>query len=138
MRPFGLSQIKTSRQRAELQLCSVFVPPGRSPMPAHDWLYRRLLSEQVRDKTATERWNSRRRRKRGAIYTPPLIVNAMIGWAERCHQKPKRVVDCGAGSGRFLMAAALRFPHAELVAVDIDPLSTLMLRANAKVLGFSD
>ena len=35
------------------------------------------------------------------------------------------------------MAAADKFPLAQLVGVDIDPLATLMLRANAAVRGFA-
>lgn len=77
------------------------------------------------------------RRKLGAIYTPDAIVEAMIGWASR-RGTPVRVVDPGAGSGRFIAAAALAFPMAALVACDIDPLAILILRANAVVLGFED
>jgi hypothetical protein len=77
------------------------------------------------------------RRSVGATYTPPQIVNSMIRWATRVGQ-PSRVVDPGAGSGRFLLAAAHRFPRAELVAVETDPLAALMLRANAVTLGVSD
>ena len=77
------------------------------------------------------------RRRGGAVYTPPLIVEAMLAWA-RTSGRPVRVVDPGAGSGRFLAAAADAFPAAELVAVEIDPLAALVLRANAVVRGFAD
>ena len=46
--------------------------------------------------------------------------------------------DPGAGSGRFLIAAARAFPEAELVAVEIDPLAVDILRANLRVCGFHD
>ena len=74
------------------------------------------------------------RRAQGATYTPRAIVDAMIGWAADQAATPVRVVDPGAGSGRFILAAGKAFPKATLVAVDIDPLATLMLRANAAVL----
>ncbi|MEG8021778.1 Eco57I restriction-modification methylase domain-containing protein [Sphingomonas aerolata] len=77
------------------------------------------------------------RRDVGAVYTPEAIVDAMVGWAAH-RGDPVRVVDPGAGSGRFLAAAAMAFPEAALVACDIDPLAMLLLRANAAVLGFSD
>lgn len=77
------------------------------------------------------------RRDVGAVYTPEAIVDAMVGWAAH-RGDPVRVVDPGAGSGRFLAAAAMTFPEASLVACDIDPLAMLLLRANAAVLGFSD
>jgi predicted RNA methylase len=77
------------------------------------------------------------RRDQGATYTPRTIIDAMIAWAAAEPTPPKRIVDPGAGSGRFLMAAAKVFPQAELMAVDVDPLATLMIRANAAVLGFA-
>jgi hypothetical protein len=77
------------------------------------------------------------RRAKGATYTPPTIVNAMVQWAVGQNIKPMRVIDPGSGSGRFIMEAAKAFPEALLVAVEIDPLATLLLRANAAVLGFA-
>jgi hypothetical protein len=78
------------------------------------------------------------RRKRGATYTPTPIVEAMVTWAHEEISRPARVVDPGAGSGRFLIAAAQKFPEAKLLAVEVDPLATLMLRANAAVHGFAN
>jgi hypothetical protein len=77
------------------------------------------------------------RRQCGATYTPAQIVDAMVEWAHGELSTPDRVVDAGAGSGRFLIAAARKFPDAKLVAVDVDPLATLMVRANAAVHGFA-
>ena len=77
------------------------------------------------------------RRKSGAVYTPRPIVDTMVRWAASTGA-PKRVVDPGAGSGRFLLAAGKVFPDAELVAVETDPLAVLMIRANAATLGFTD
>ena len=76
-------------------------------------------------------------REQGAVYTPRPIVDAMVNWAAG-ETLPKRVVDPGAGSGRFLFAAGKAFPDAELIAVEIDPLATLTLRANAAALGLAD
>lgn len=74
------------------------------------------------------------RRPMGATYTPQAIVDAMIGWVA-AEGTPDRVIDPGAGSGRFTMAAARRFPKARLVAVDVDPLAALLTRANLAVVG---
>jgi len=82
--------------------------------------------------------SAKQRRELGATYTPSPIVDAMVAWAHTETPKPARVVDPGAGSGRFLIAAAHAFSEAELIAVDVDPLATLMLRANAAVHGFAD
>jgi len=76
------------------------------------------------------------RRAQGAVYTPNSIIDAMLNWA--AEGKPDRLVDPGAGSGRFLLAGASVFPKTELVAVEIDPLAALMLRANAAILKVSD
>ena len=77
------------------------------------------------------------RRRRGAVYTPRPIVEAMVAWAAR-HGAPARVVDPGAGSGRFLLAAGKAFPSAALAAIEIDPLAALVLRANAAVAGIAE
>lgn len=77
------------------------------------------------------------RRPSGAIYTPELIVQAMTEWASQEIDVPVRVIDPGTGSGRFLWAAAERFPKAQLLAVEIDPVAALLIRANASVLGFA-
>ena len=77
------------------------------------------------------------RRTKGATYTPADIVNAMVSWSAGEDIQPARIVDPGAGSGRFLAAAAARFPRAQLVAVEIDPVAALLLRATAAAGGFS-
>src|SRR5438270_6840600 len=53
------------------------------------------------------------RREAGATYTPKPIVAAMTRWALQ-NVKPARVVDAGAGSGRFLVAAGRAFKDADL------------------------
>ena len=73
------------------------------------------------------------RRSQGATYTPADIVDAMVSWSAAEEVQPARIVDPGAGSGRFLAAAAARFPRAQLVAVEIDPLAALLLRATTAV-----
>jgi SAM-dependent methyltransferase len=82
--------------------------------------------------------SAEQRRDIGAVYTPRPIVDAMVEWAALEDRRPARIVDPGAGSGRFLAAAARQFSEAQLVAVDVDPLAMLMLRANASVLGFAE
>ncbi|WP_080269761.1 Eco57I restriction-modification methylase domain-containing protein [Pseudomonas syringae] len=74
------------------------------------------------------------RRSLGAVYTPMTIVNSMVGWL-KSQSQPSRIVDPGAGSGRFILAAAHAFPEAKLVAVEMDPLAALILRANIKIIG---
>lgn len=94
---------------------------GRDPLGE---AYTRLLSPQER-------------RPLGQTYTPTSIVDSMLAWATD-QGSPSRIVDPGAGSGRYLLAAAREFPGATLVGADIDPLSTLMLRANVAAAGLSE
>lgn len=60
------------------------------------------------------------RRAVGAVYTPAPIVRSMMTWLAS-QGTPARIVDPGAGSGRFILAAGLAFPDAQLVAVEMDP-----------------
>ena len=50
------------------------------------------------------------RRARGATCTPMDIVDGMVSWSVGEPVQPARIVDPGAGSGRFLAAAAGHFP----------------------------
>ena len=77
------------------------------------------------------------RRASGATYTPLAIVASMTGWAVS-QGSPVRVVDPGAGSGRFLLATGKLFPKATLIGVEFDPLAALIMRANVAVHGFTD
>ena len=79
----------------------------------------------------------KQRRPLGAVYTPQGIVEAMVGWVA-AKERPARVVDPGAGSGRFLLQAGRVFPDASLVAVELDPLAALLCRANLTAAGFDD
>lgn len=77
------------------------------------------------------------RRATGAVYTPVSIVRSMMAWLA-AQGKPDRIVDPGAGSGRFIMAAGRVFPRAQLIAIETDPLAALMLRANLSARGWLD
>ncbi|PVA69083.1 Eco57I restriction-modification methylase domain-containing protein [Mycobacteroides abscessus] len=81
--------------------------------------------------------NPAERRPLGQTYTPAAIIDAMLKWASG-QGDPSRIVDPGAGSGRYIMAAARAFPEATLTAAEIDPLSALMLRANIATRGIGD
>lgn len=76
------------------------------------------------------------RRTDGATYTPAAIIASMVTWAA-AEGVPARVVDAGAGSGRFLLAAAVQFPKARLVAIESDPVAALLLRANLAAAGLA-
>ena len=77
------------------------------------------------------------RRLRGATYTPEPIVRAMTAWAKR-RAEPARVVDPGAGSGRFAVSAGRAFPEAELIAVELDPVAAILCRGHIAAVGLSE
>lgn len=77
------------------------------------------------------------RRPLGQTYTPDSIISSMVSWASD-QGEPQRIIDPGSGSGRYLLAAARQFPDAAILGADIDPVATLMLRANIAVLGLGD
>lgn len=78
------------------------------------------------------------RREQGATYTPPFVANAMISWAAALKFDPIRIVDPGVGSARFLLAAASKFPKAQLVGIELDPLAAMIARGNLAAAGLAD
>lgn len=117
---------------------------GRFPEASLKELKRRILRRQdpLGDAFAMLR-SAEQRRENGATYTPMPIVQAMVNWAAAFHragegQEPQRVVDPGVGSARFLLCAGMKFPNAELVGIDVDPVATLVARANLAAAGFEN
>jgi adenine-specific DNA-methyltransferase len=82
-------------------------------------------------------YRAQERRSRGATYTPSGIIRAMVNWAEGLGV-PDRVIDPGSGSGRFLLQAGRRFKQSELIGIEVDPLASLLARANLATCGFGD
>ncbi len=79
----------------------------------------------------------RERRPAGQTFTPPAVVASMVGWAAQA-DAPARVIDPGAGSGRFLAAAGRQWPAAALVGVETDPLAALVARAHLAAAGLAE
>jgi adenine-specific DNA-methyltransferase len=73
------------------------------------------------------------RRAAGAVYTPDRIIEPMVSWT--LEQGAARIVDAGSGSGRYTASVLRRDKGFPIVAVDLDPLATLMTRAAVAVLG---
>jgi adenine-specific DNA-methyltransferase len=84
----------------------------------------------------TSKRSAQARRPFGATYTPGEIVAAMLAWAQSEGQ-PERVVDPGAGSGRFAVAAGRRFARAEIIAIEIDPLAAILARGHLAAAGLA-
>lgn len=77
------------------------------------------------------------RRVQGAVYTPRVVARYMLDAVEQ-YGLPSRVVDAGAGSGRFIVQAGHRLPEASLVAIELDPLAALLCRAHLAAAGLAD
>jgi predicted RNA methylase len=118
---FALVNTLPPADSARIAFVRGLIREGRDPLG--DWLCALRTPEE--------------KRTTGAIYTPAKIVESMVAWAA-AQATPARVIDPGAGSGRFILAAGTIFPEAQLVAIDNDPAALLVLRANANVLGMSD
>lgn len=76
------------------------------------------------------------RRPAGAFYTSQRIVRAMLAWI--LQSEPTRMVDTGSGSGRFTVEARRMGFAGELIAVDADPVATLMTRAHLAATGVTE
>lgn len=62
-----------------------------------------------------------KRRNQGATFTPPWMIELQLDrLAAKC-PKPARFIDAGAGTGRYAIAAARRWPGAEIIAIEKDP-----------------
>lgn len=77
------------------------------------------------------------RRPRGATYTPLEIVRSMLAWSAT-QASPVRVIDPGAGSARFLVAAGRAFPQAELIAIELDPAAAILARGHLAAAGLAN
>jgi adenine-specific DNA-methyltransferase len=110
-------------------------PPPAGRRPATGLRARIEAGEDPLGEAFARLLTPRQRRPLGQTYTPAPIVAAMVGWAQDQGVDVTRVVDPGAGSGRYLLAAGRRFPHAELVGSEIDPLAALLARANLAAAG---
>ena len=74
------------------------------------------------------------RRAQGATFTPAWLVDLQLDEiARQC--VPARVVDAGAGTGRYALAAARRWPSATIIAVEKDPALAEAIRINARTAG---
>jgi hypothetical protein len=61
----------------------------------------------------------------------------MLNWAANQTQ-PKRVIDPGTGSGRFLVAAGRKFSKAWLLGIENDPLAAILARGHLASAGLAE
>lgn len=110
---------------------------GISPAPAdlREEVIRRILSgDDVLGESYMRINSPGDLRPHGETYTPDKIVTSMVNYAKSM-RIPKRVIDCGCGSGRFSIESANSFPEAKIIAIDSSPFATMMCKCNVAVLG---
>jgi adenine-specific DNA-methyltransferase len=73
------------------------------------------------------------RRKTGSFFTSAALIGPMMEWV--LGQRPEQVIDPGCGSGRFSIAAATRIRRLPIIAIDVDPVATLLTRAGLAAVG---
>jgi adenine-specific DNA-methyltransferase len=80
--------------------------------------------------------SAQERRPLGQTYTPASVVASMIAWAA-AQGAPARVVDPGVGSARYLVGAGRRWPGADLIGVDVDPVTAILARGHLAAAGLA-
>lgn len=80
--------------------------------------------------------SSANRRRLGTVFTPePVVAHMLQLVSKRLDRPPACVIDPGAGSGAFTIAAARRWPTARVLAVDVNvvTLGLLASRIGAEI-----
>jgi adenine-specific DNA-methyltransferase len=114
--------IKASHDSARLDSIVALIRRGEDPMG----------QAYCRIKTPAARHDA------GQTFTPPDIVATMLAWARSQRRKITRIVDPGTGTGRYTRAALEALPEAQAVAVELDPVVAVLLRANLEACGLSE
>ncbi len=86
---------------------------------------------------ACESLGAESRRAQGVTLTPKWLVDLMLERVAAAGDF-QTIVDPGAGSGRFCVAAARRFPAARVVAVERSPVMLNALRGTLRAEGLVD
>ena len=76
------------------------------------------------------------RRASGITLTPEWLVACMLASADA--QAYDTIVDCGAGTGRFALAAALACPRAQVLAIEAHPEMVALLRRRVGGAGLAE
>lgn len=121
--------------------------PNSWPEAVHQWLGRgpsapAPLVARLREAGGTEDQlasiyetlvSGPNRRALGTFFTPRAVVDLMLERAHAVLPSPSVVVDPGAGVGAFTIPARVRWPDAEVVAVDVNAVTLGLLAASATV-----
>lgn len=132
---------KKALRRGRLSRDRRAVKPTKSLRVRQDVAAYVVRPERFDDLTGTQyciRNSPAVRRPRGITLTPPELVEQMVTMAAGAGPEIKRIVDPGAGTGRFTIAAARAFPNASVVAIEYDRELAALLLGNLTAAGLGD
>lgn len=75
------------------------------------------------------------RRSDGATFTPAWLIDLQLEQIAAMRNAPARIVDAGAGTGRYALKAGQRWPHATIIAIERNPALAEAIRINANATG---
>lgn len=119
----GLPSSRTTQDR--------FAVAGRQPVKGRRVLARSPSLDLVGDYYCSAH-SPEVRRQEGITLTPPHIVELMVKRAKEIEPQIQRVIDPGAGTGRFTISALATFPESTAHAIERNPALVSLLRDNLR------
>ena len=88
------------------------------------------MIEAVDEEGLAEHLDAGEKKVRGAYFTPaPLVERVLTADAPFVPSRGRlRIIDPACGAGAFLYAAAAKWPHAELIGVEVNETSAARCR----------
>jgi release factor glutamine methyltransferase len=118
--------------RSDLLLCHMgdAVPAGFADLVA-----RRATHEPVAYIVGAQEFYGRRFAVAPGVLIPRGDSETLIGAALAARPQPRRVLDCGVGSGALLLTMLAELPGAQGIGIDVAPVAVEVAGQNAAALG---
>jgi release factor glutamine methyltransferase len=124
--------MRTSRSRLLIDLMNADAPSCFSEM-----VERRMSSEPIAYILGEQEFYGRTFAVNRAVLIPRADSETTVDAALAGHPDPRRILDCGTGSGALLLTLLAKRPLATGVGIDISPRALDVAKANAGALGLS-
>jgi release factor glutamine methyltransferase len=121
-----------SRSELLLRAMAKPEPPGFSPL-----LARRLAHEPVAYILGHQEFYGRAFRVTRDVLIPRADSETTVAAALAAHADPRRVLDCGTGSGALLLTVLAERPAASGIGIDVSAAALAVAAANADALGLT-
>ena len=99
---------------------------------------RRMAQEPVAYITGRQEFYGRDFQVTRDVLIPRGDSEVLVETALDAFSAPRRVLDCGTGSGALLLSVLAERPHAEGVGIDRSPAALAIAQANAEALGLAE